>query len=324
MMKEMFPRKIEHAVVTGASGMLGVTLVRLLLSKGIRVTAVVRKDSENNRNLPEQAEGLTLAYCDITALRTLQADPIDAWFHFAWSGTYGEARNDEARQAENVRYTLDAAARARELGAKVFVFAGSQAEYGKVTGTLTEDTPMHPLTAYGKAKKCAEEELLKAYSGSGMDIVLTRILSVYGPYDHDYTMIMSAVRALIQKEHISFTKGEQIWDYLYAEDAAECFFRLSQSGRENEAYVLGSGTHAPLRDYILKLKNAVDPEAEIGLGERPYPAGQVMYLAADITKLTRDTGYVPETDFETGIARTAAYARERIRHEEDQHRGSVL
>jgi nucleoside-diphosphate-sugar epimerase len=48
----------------------------------------------------------------------------------------------------------------------------------------------------------------------------------------------------------------------------------------------------------------MNPDLPLGFGKIPYGPRQVMYLCADISMLTRDTGFAPETDFETGIAET--------------------
>ena len=49
--------------------------------------------------------------------------------------------------------------------------------------------------------------------------------------------------------------------------------------------------------------------ADIGIGEVPYMPKQVMYLCADINKLTKDTGFVPEWSFEEGIKETVEWCR---------------
>ena len=58
-------------------------------------------------------------------------------------------------QNNNVKYALQAVKAAKELGCTRFVGAGSQAEYGRVEGTLTPDTPAFPENGYGIAKLCA-------------------------------------------------------------------------------------------------------------------------------------------------------------------------
>ena len=61
--------------------------------------------------------------------------------------------------------------------------------------------------------------------------------------------------------------------------------------------------------YIKQIRDAVEPSAELGLGEIPYRPGQVMYLCADISELTKDTGFRPDYTFEEGIKETVAWRR---------------
>ena len=82
--------------------------------------------------------------------------------------------------------------------------------------------------------------------------------------------------------------------------------------RDGAIYPLGSGQARPLREYFEMLRDAVDPALPLGLGEIPYPPNQVMHLEADISQLTRDTGFKPATPFETGIRRVVEQYRQRL------------
>ena len=62
--------------------------------------------------------------------------------------------------------------------------------------------------------------------------------------------------------------------------------------------------------YILKMKELTGCSAPVKFGAIPYSPNQVMHLCADISSLTKDTGFVPQTDFETGILETIAWMRE--------------
>ena len=307
-------RDIRSAVITGASSMIGINLVHTLLKKGLTVTAVIRRQSERRRFLPEegpQPEGgrFFLKELDAGEICRLEPVPCDAFFHLVWGGSRGALRNDEEGQRKNVRYTLEAVQKAKALGAKVFSGAGSQAEYGFFEGKLKADTPLAPNTAYGKAKKEAEEESRALADSLGLDHVWPRILSVYGPYDQSVNMMAQTIDAFLYDRPISFTKGEQIWDYLYAGDCAEALYALSARGVDGRAYPLGKGEAVPLKEYILKVRDLAAPERRIVFGERPYNDHQVMYLSADISDLVRDTGWKPETDFETGIRKTIEWIR---------------
>ena len=122
-------------------------------------------------------------------------------------------------------------------------------------------------------------------------------------------MVTSTIRKLIEGVKPSFTKGEQKWDYLYSEDAGRAFKLIGEKGKDGAVYCLGSGSARPLADYILMMRDAVNPDAELGLGDIPYGDKQVMCLCADIEALTRDTGWVPEMPFEQGIRNTVAWLR---------------
>ena len=143
--------------------------------------------------------------------------------------------------------------------------------------------------------------------------VWARILSVYGPYEGERSMVMSTLLTLRRGEVPRFTKGEQVWDYLYSEDAARALVAMAEKGKHGAVYCLGSGEPQPLANYIWEIRDAVSPDAEIALGAIPYAPGQVMYLCADLTELTADTGFVPEVSFRDGIRRMVEwYDRERV------------
>lgn len=212
-------------------------------------------------------------------------------------------------QYKNVQYTLDAVHLANRLGCHTFIGAGSQAEYGRVEGELTSSTPTAPDNSYGIAKLCAGQMSRILCEQLGMKHIWTRILSVYGPYDGENTMIMSTIIKLMNNEIPQFTKGEQMWDFLYGEDAAEAMYLLGKKGVRSKVYTIGSGEAKPLAEYIYTLRDNIDRNIEIELGTIPYHENQVMYLCANIEDLQTDVGFIPSVNFQEGIKRTIAYYR---------------
>ena len=305
-------REIKTAVVTGPTGAVGASLCHLLTEKGIAVYAVVRPGCERLCNLPESPL-LTVIECDITELSALggKIGSADAFFHLAWKNArYG--RDDMKAQAENIGFAIDAADAASALGCKVFLGAGSQAEYGLHNTALTPETPCFPLTGYGSAKLCTGNMLRRKCELMGIDCIWLRILSVYGKYEENSgSMIPGLIDKLLAGERPSLTAGTQIWDYLYCEDAAAALLAAAQNGKGGAVYPLGSGRAMPLREYIEILRDAIDPSLPLGFGEVPYSAGQVMHLEADISSLSRDTGFKPAVSFEEGIRRTIDWQKER-------------
>ena len=303
-------RTLQTAVVTGPTGAVGVALCEQLLAQGCTVYAVCRPGSPRAGALPA---GVRTVFCDLAGLAALPglvSGRADAFFHLAWAHTIGPGRNDMPAQIANIRYTVDAVRAAAALGCKVFVGAGSQAEYGRAAVPLAPDTPAFPETGYGMAKLCAGQMARAEAKRLGLACVWPRILSVYGPHDGVKTMVVSVLRGLLAGQCPPLTKGEQMWDYLYAADAGRALYLLARHGRDGGVYPLGSGAARPLREYILELRDAVDPALPLGFGQVPYGENQVLFLQADTAALHADTGFVPQTDFKTGIRATAAWVRE--------------
>lgn len=311
-MKNNIERNIQTAVVTGPTGAIGIALCEKLLRENVTVYAVCRPGSSRIKDLPKAA-ALHVVECDAKELATLpqkmEGVSVDAFFHFAWAHTIGQGRNDMPAQIENIQSTIDAVRAAKALGCQVFLGAGSQAEYGRVEGLLKSDTPAFPENGYGMAKLCAGQMSRVEAKALDIDHVWVRILSVYGPHDGPMTMISGTIRKLLAGERPALTAGIQRWDYLYAGDAADAFYLAACHGRNGAVYPLGSGQAMPLKDYIIQMRDAIDPALPLGFGEVPYGPLQVMHLQADISALQADTGFVPKTPFAEGIRRTMDWVK---------------
>lgn len=330
---------MKTVAITGPTGAIGMALMKKCIQEGVRVLAFVRPDSARLDRIPDNPL-IVPVLCGLDGIKDFNPEGLecDVFYHFAWAGTFGDVRNNMPLQEQNAEYVLDAVKLAKRMKAKVFIGAGSQAEYGRIEGMLTADTFTNPENGYGIYKLKAGNESRKLCGELGLVHIWTRILSVYGPYDGNGTMIMSTISKLLNGEKPSLTKGEQIWDYLYSDDAANAMFLLGevgckeyeqkyngdQSGTEEgsgesiehpygsvdgKIYVIGSGIGRPLREYIEIMRDAINLSLPLGIGEVPYGPKQVMHLQADISELQRDTGFEVKVDFAEGIRKTIEYVR---------------
>ena len=191
----------------------------------------------------------------------------------------------------------------------MFVGAGSQSEFGHVEGVLHPDLPCKPDNGYGIAKLAAGELSRLECQRLGIRHIWCRIISLYGQFDGSYTMVRSAIQKLLAGERPQFTRGDQLWDYIYSKDAARAFRLAAERGKDGAIYCVGTGKPRLLREYIYAIRDAIDSDLEIGLGELDYYPNQVMHLEADITNLTEDTGFVPVYSFEQGIRETIEWEK---------------
>ena len=294
---------MNRVIVSGATGAIGNALITKLIEREIEVLVLTHKGSARNETIPKH-ELVTTMDATLSALDDIRNDSgkrYDTFFHLAWAGTTGASRNDACLQSSNIRYSLDAVKLAERFGCETFVGIGSQAEYGRYEGLLKADSLVNPETCYGIAKLAAGMLTRELAGQLGIRHIWVRVVSIYGPQDGPDTMVMSMISKLRKGEPPKLTKGEQMWDYLYSGDAAEALVRLGSKGMDGKTYVLGSGQAQPLRWYFEQIRDAVDPDAAMEIGAIPYAERQVMFLCADISELTEDTGWRPKTPFSEGI-----------------------
>lgn len=294
---------MNKAVIIGATGVIGTALIENLAGKGIEVLVLCRQDSPNINHIMRHPL-VHLMECSMEQLSELNNpddEAYDAFFNLAWLSPIGPGRDDPYVQNQNIHYALDAVAAAARLGCRTFIGAGSQAECGHTDAKITADTPCFPTSGYGIAKLCAGQ-LTRLYAHAlGLRHIWPRILSVYGPNGAMLSIIPMTMDALISGQTPKLTQGEQQWDFLYSEDAAEALYLMAEKGVDGKVYPLGSGKTRLLRSYIESMRDIVAPKADLPFGSLSYHSNQIMYMCADITELQKDTGFVPKVSFEDGI-----------------------
>lgn len=297
---------MNTVVVTGATSMLGCALIRSMLRHDVRrVYAVMQPGSKNAGRLPSApgVKRIELNCEEYERLPEMIDDKCDVFYHLAWIPASKGMYYGVETGYRNIGQTLKALEAAHSLGAKTFVGAGSQAEYGNRRKAIqSPDDPADPVTSYAIAKDACRRLLM--IKGQELDIAVqwVRIFSVYGPNDRKGTMISTVLPKLLKSENVRLTACEQIWEFLYEDDAGEGLYYAGLS-RGSNIYCLGSGAAKPLREFVQEMKRTARSDSELFFGAVPYAQGAVMNLHADIQKLRSQTGWPgPRISFEAGIA----------------------
>lgn len=301
---------VKKVVVTGGSGGVGLALIKRLLLQDIEILLFQRKNSERRKYLPQSSK-LKIVYYALDELKqyTPTETDYDVFFHLGWTNTKKQFRDDLKKQEENVTYSCDAVELAASLGCHTFIGAGSQAEYGNKTVPLRGDLVCNPETAYGimKLSACyATRFLCKKYR---IRHIWLRILSGYGIYDNVNSVLISNILKSLHQEELAFSKGEQIWDFIYMDDIAEAMLAVARRGMPDAIYPLGSGEARPLKEYLKIMCDILGEDWTSSIGRIPYAENQVMCLQADISELTKDTGWKPQVSFEQGIKQVIDFYR---------------
>lgn len=279
-------------LITGGNSFLGVALSKLLLSEGHDVIIACRETSKCS--LAENKHLRIIRYKGLENIKSLKdaVNHADIFVHLAWSGTDRVGRNSKVVQQANVLYSMDALSVAKAIGCALFVEAGSQAEYGIVTGLITEETSCKPVTEYGKAKLEFGNKAKKWCFDNGMKFIHLRILSVFGIHDHERTLVKTCIRKMLDNEDVLLSSCRQLWNYVDEDDAARQIFLLTEHALceksfKAETYLIGSYDTRRLRSFVEEMKILSRSKSKLLFGELQ---GKVVSLDPCIDKTAKATG----------------------------------
>ena len=268
----------RRALVTGATGGLGLALTQALLHAGYVVRATGRNAAAIDRLRAMGAEALA---GDLFTLGPhAVCKDIDAVFHAAaLSSPWGP---DADFQRANVDLTRDLLAAAQRAGVGSFVFVSSPSVYARwidQTG-LTEKTPWpdRPLNAYSRTKGEAERLVLAADTPDFRTVAI-RPRAIIGPDD---AVLLPRILRLVKRGRFpQFRDGRALVELTDVRDAARALI-LADVRREavgGQAINITGGAALPIRDLIRRLGQALG--VEVSTVSIPLPLGQALAVGAD-------------------------------------------
>lgn len=182
---------LMKALVTGASGFIGSTLIEELIQHGVEVFALMRKtsDASNLAGLSfKRVEG------DLSDPASLShaVQGMDYVFHLAGATSAPDREAYFRQNAQGTRNLAEAVA-AHQPGLCRFLYVSSLAAAGPSSSQRprVESEPNHPVSAYGASKLQGETELL-AFADR-FPLAIVRPPMVYGPKDKGVFVAIQAV-----------------------------------------------------------------------------------------------------------------------------------
>lgn len=299
----------KYVLITGANGFIGKTLAKALIEKGYKVVALdIRFDQELSEN--ENIICVNVLDRQIADLKEeLIGREYDCLYLLAWAGTSGPLRADYEVQLNNVKITCDYVKLCKEIGCKRVVYASSINEMETYEYLQSDDIEPSGGYIYGTGKLAAHLMGETVAKLNGVDFIPVIITNIYGVGERSARMIYTSIKKLVNGEHCSFTQGYQMYDFIYITDAINSIVAVAEKGKPFNRYYIGSGQPKPLREFLIRMRDIVSPEARIGLGDIPFKGIDISYNQFDLKKVEKDTGYKNEVSFDEGIAMTADYIR---------------
>jgi UDP-glucuronate 4-epimerase len=310
-------------LVTGGAGFIGSHLCERLLKAGHTVVAIDDLNSfydpaikqQNLRNLQTLAKPFTFVRADITDRGTVEEvfgdSSFDQVIHLAArAGVRPSLAEPALYQRVNVEGTVNLleAARARKI--KKVTIASSSSVYGvNAKVPFSEDDPIFsPISPYA-ASKLACEALGHVYHHIyGMDIVMLRFFTVYGPGQRPDLAIHKFARLITAGKPIPlFGDGSTARDYTYVSDTLDGIMAVTEKEFGYQIFNLGESQTVRLSYLVELLEKSLGQRAIID--RQPSQPGDVPITYANIDKARRLLGYDPKVKIKEGIPKFVDWFR---------------
>lgn len=313
---------MKTILVTGSAGFIGWATCRLLLSKGFKVLGI---DNINDYYDPKIKElrlsqlkefpNFIFYKTDIEEIELLKSifknNKIDVVINLAArAGVRASVENPWGYIDTNVKGTINLLECAKDFGIKKFVLASTSSVYGatdKIPFKVNDFTDK-PLAPYPASKKSAEVFCYNYHYLYGINTIIPRYFTVYGPFGRPDMSIFRFIKKIDSDEPITiYGDGKQKRDFTYVEDVAEATLAcLSLDGYK----ILNLGSDSPVElIYVINLiEECLGKKAKIQW--QPKHPTDIYITWADLTEAKQLIGWTTKVSIEEGIKKTVQWHKE--------------
>ncbi|MDE3068452.1 MAG: SDR family NAD(P)-dependent oxidoreductase [Verrucomicrobiota bacterium] len=302
-------------LVTGGAGFIGSHVCERLLRDGQRVWAFddlnpfydPRLKRRNLHEVRSAAKPFQFVQGDITDAAALgdifSSVRFDQVIHLAArAGVRPSLAEPALCQRVNVEGTVNVLEAARKSGVKKVILASSSSVYGvNSKAPFSEGDPIVSAISPYAASKLACEALGHVYHHVyGMDVVMLRFFTVYGPRQRPDLAICKFARLMTAGKPIPvFGDGRTARDYTYITDILDGVIACTRREFGYEIFNLGESQTVTLDRLIELLETTLGTKAVID--RQPTQPGDVPVTFADVSKARAKLGYRPQVQIERGL-----------------------
>lgn len=319
-------------LITGAAGFIGFHLSNFLLSRENQIIGIDNLNNYYDQELKKDRLGILKQNGHFTfhKIDLKNKDSLNCLFETvrpdyvvnlaAQAGVRYSIENPYAYVDSNLIGFINVLEACRNYPVKHLLYASSSSVYGgnKNVPFSTSHIVDHPVSLYAATKK-ANELMAHTYSHLyGIPTTGLRFFTVYGPYGRPDMAYFSFTKDILAGKPIKvFNNGNMERDFTYIDDIISGIVRLiekvpavnkdwdervddiSTSFAPYKIYNIGNNKPIQLKYFITALEKALGKEAQkIFMEMQP---GDVLSTYADVSDLSRDTGFKPDTTIEEGL-----------------------
>ena len=296
-------------LVTGGAGFIGSHLLESLVNYGddeiVCIDALTYASDKNN--IPSKV----LLYPYDISNKDEVSEVFSAYkpnyvFHLAAESHVDNSIEDCSPFIQsNIIGTVNLLNASLEYGVEKFMHISTDEVYGSIEdGSFTEDTIYNPRNPYSASKASSDHFVMAYHTTYGLPVVITNCSNNYGPRQYKEKMIPQTIKNLISGNKIPvYGTGEQIRDWLYAQDHCEALIKVWKEGQVGEKYNIGGECeirNIDLVKMIIDIMNKDESMIEF-VDDRP---GHDFRYSTDISKIKNTLGWSPKFTLEQGLEKT--------------------
>ena len=291
---------MDTILITGASGMLGRSLVEQLAQKDeYHIVALI-----SGRRRVSFSPQVQTVICDLTSKfdreQMIECIQPDILCHLAWNMEFPDFKNS-AINLKWLEISLSLMEKFVECGGKQLLFAGSCMEDDGFTGMLTDQKIMVQTSLYGECKRAYVNVASNYCKSKGVRFVSAKYFTLYGEYDsHDYGAVPYAIRGFMTGEPVVCKAPNSIRDYVYVKDAALATLRLLESDYYGVVNI-SSGLPKTMRSVFTAVAELIGREDLLSFENEDKCEA---IFVGDNHLLRERIGFNAFTPFEEGLAAT--------------------
>ena len=286
----------KRAFVTGASGFIGINLVKQLCEEGWDVTALHRKQS-NITHLSKFPVKLVEGDIYKNNIDSLVPKHTDAVFHVAANLNFNRVP-DIQQDLTTINGTINVIDASIKRKIKRFIYTSSLATYGAQDSVSINENSLSnaldiPLN-YFRSKYLAELEVSKAIE-KGLDAVILNPAHVIGP--HGGVVWLSFVESIVSGKLKTTPPGNS--HFCHVEDIARAHITAFEKGRAGEKYLLG-GVAASFEEIGNIVSEVTNSKAPMVSFEKDFSMESAVFDLLSLNQIVDSTKAIKELDFKYG------------------------
>jgi dTDP-6-deoxy-L-talose 4-dehydrogenase (NAD+) len=261
----------EVCLLTGATGFVGLQILKALERQGVTCRVVARKGKEEFFDLFSNIESVIITddlFAEPSSFMEAACGNVHTVIHAAW---YVDPEDylQSLRNMDCLRGTLLLSHACAAVGVKRFVGLGTCFEYDVRSGYLSTETAIKPTSMYAASKAAAFLFLLQFFQLGRIEFAWARLFYLFGEGEKEQRLVPYIRSRLERSERVELTSGDQVRDFLDVKEAGRKIAELAMGSFCGPANIC-SGTGITVRALAEKIADEYGRRDLLAFGARPH------------------------------------------------------